>query len=129
MAKRSAPQFPGQLQQEIMHIVWRLGSGRVEDVRRELPRRHRRAYTTVQTVLNRLAERGLLGRERKGKAIVYRPRISETDYLARSVNEALADASEEARRGALARLVGDLDRRELDEIRKLAREARRRRGR
>jgi predicted transcriptional regulator len=129
MPKRETPQFPGQLQQEIMRVVWRLGEGRVEDVRKELPRRRRGAYTTVQTVLNRLAERGLLGRRRDGKAIVYSPRISEGDYLARSFSETLAEASDDARRAALAQLVGDLDQNELDEIRALARQAQHRRGR
>jgi predicted transcriptional regulator len=33
----------------------------------------------VQTVLNRLAERGLLSRERAGTTIIYKPRISEAE--------------------------------------------------
>ena len=113
-------QFQGELQQEVMRAVWDLGKARVEDVRGALPRSRRGAYTTVQTVLNRLAERGLLKRERAGNVIVYSPRISEGDYLARSVSRTLASASEDARRAALANLIGDLDQGELDELRKLA---------
>ena len=106
-----------------MRVVWRLGRGTVEDVRGALPKPG--AYTTVQTVLNRLADRGLLGRERVGNAIEYSPRISEADYLASSLNRTLAGASDEARRGALAALVGELKSSELSEIRRLAGRVRR----
>jgi predicted transcriptional regulator len=109
----------GDLQEQIMRVMWRLGRGSVEDVRRAL--RRPGAYTTVQTVLNRLAERGLLERERVGNAIQYSPRLSEADYLAESLHRALAGASDEARRAALAALVGDLEPSEFSEVRKLAR--------
>ncbi len=102
----------------------------MEQVRQQLPRRFRdSAYTTVQTVLNRLAERGLVRRRREGRAILYAAKVSETDYYSRSLRNALAPASAEARRAALAQLVGDLKPGELAEIESLAREAARRRKR
>jgi predicted transcriptional regulator len=116
----------GDLQEQIMRVMWRLGNGSVEDVRRAL--RKPGAYTTVQTVLNRLAERGLLERERIGNTIRYTPRLSEADYLARSLSSTLAGASDDARRAALASLVGDLKPAELSEIQELASRTRRRRG-
>jgi len=64
------PQIQGDLQAQIMTALWRLESGTVEQVRSGLPARYRGAYTTVQTVLNRLAERGLLVRSKRGNAIV-----------------------------------------------------------
>jgi len=78
----------GELQAQIMPVMWSLGSATVEQVRRGLPRRYRGAYTTVQTVLNRLAERGLLERERSGNLIVYRPR---TDSNARRLGRRVAE--------------------------------------
>lgn len=105
-----------------MRVLWRIGRGTVEDVRTALPKQARGAYTTVQTVLNRLAERGMLSRERVGNVIVYAPRIDEGDYLARSLRQTLTGASDAARRSALASLVGGLDKQELDEIQKLAEE-------
>lgn len=110
----------GSLQGQIMRVMWRLDRGSVEQVRKALPKRNRRAYTTIQTVLNRLAERGLLGREREGNVIFYSARVSEADYISSSLNRALSGASQEARRAALANLVGDLDPSELGEIRELA---------
>jgi predicted transcriptional regulator len=60
----------GSLQAEVMRIVWELSEATVDDVRAAQPRSRRAAYTTVQTVMNRLLERGLLERERRGKAFV-----------------------------------------------------------
>jgi predicted transcriptional regulator len=105
-----------------MHALWRIDQGTVEDVRSALPSRYRGAYTTVQTVLNRLAERGLLKRRKRGNAILYAPRISETDYVTESIDSTLIGASRDARRAALAQLVGQMDPDEIAELRALARE-------
>ncbi len=110
----------GELQTQLMSALWRLGAGTVEQVRSELPARYRGAYTTVQTVLNRLAERGLLSRHKVGNAIEYRPKVSEADYLTRSIARTLSGASTGARQAALAQLLATLDRDELSELRRLA---------
>ena len=88
-----------------MAVMWQIGEGTVADVRGALPSASRGAYTTIQTVLNRLAERNLLAREMVGNTITYRTRISEADYLTSSLRRTLAGASEEARSIAMARLV------------------------
>lgn len=122
----------GDLQTQLMAVLWRTGEGTVEQVRSGLPSRYRGAYTTVQTVLNRLTERGLLTREKQGKGFVYRPCLSESDYIARSIERTLAGASSQARQMALAQLVGGIDGGELSDLQQLAREVdakRKRRGR
>jgi len=112
----------GELQAQLMAAMWRLGAGTVEQVRAELPPRYRGAYTTVQTVLNRLTDRGLLSRRKVGNAFEYRPKVSEADYLSRSIARTLAGASSGARQTALARLIADLDKRELSELQQIARD-------
>jgi predicted transcriptional regulator len=113
----------GELQTQLMTVMWRLGSGSVEDVRQALPPRYRGAYTTVQTVLNRLSDRGLLSREKDGRNIVYRPSVTEAQYLSQTIRHTLAGASNDARQAALAELIGGLDSDELGELRKLAQQA------
>jgi predicted transcriptional regulator len=112
----------GELQTQIMTALWRLGSGRVEQVRGALPPRYRGAYNTIQTVLNRLTERGLLERRLVGNAFEYRPVMSEAEYLSRSISQALAGASIDARQAALAHLIGGLGKRELADLQQLARD-------
>lgn len=104
----SGTQIQGELQSQIMAVLWRIDRGSVEQVRKALPPRYQSAYTTVQTVLNRLATRGLLTREKSGNAIVYAPAFSEAEYLAKTVERTLASASAEARDAVLAQLIGDL---------------------
>ena len=111
----------GELQAQLMAVLWRSGSGTVEQVRSALPPRHQAAYTTIQTVLNRLVDRQMLARRKDGRMIVYRPRVSEAEYVSRSIERTLATASVDARQAALAKLIGDLDAGELSDLQDLAR--------
>ena len=110
----------GELQTQLMAALWRLGAGTVEQVRSEIPLRYRGAYNTIQTVLNRLADRGLLSRRKVGNAFEYRPKISEADYLSRSIASTLSGASVDARQVALARLIAELDKDELSDLQRIA---------
>jgi predicted transcriptional regulator len=116
----------GDLQAQIMSAMWRLEAATVEEVRSALPTRYRGAYNTVQTVLNRLADRGLLIRRRRGNAIEYRPKLTEAEFRSRSIASTLAGASSGARQAVLAQLVDGLDEQQLDELRRLAKGKRRR---
>jgi predicted transcriptional regulator len=117
----------GSLQAEVMRTVWELSEATVDDVRAAQPRSRRAAYTTVQTVMNRLLERGLLERERRGKAFVYRARYKESELVARSLRERLAGASADARRLALLNLVEELEPDELDALARYTNQVRRER--
>lgn len=107
-------QLQGGSQIEVMRAVWRTGGGTVDDIRSALPAEFRSGYNTVQTLLNRLTDRGLLerspGRSSRGPTakIVYRPAVSEEDYLAESIERTLDGATPEARRLAIARFIGRL---------------------
>ena len=103
-----------------MVALWRVEAGTVEQVRSALPARYRGAYTTIQTVLNRLTERGLLAKQRDGLAYVYRPKLTETEYLSRTIETTLSGTSTEVRQAVLASLVGGLDGEELAALRELA---------
>lgn len=70
------------------------------------------AYTTVMTVLHRLFTKGLLGRERVGRAYRYTPLLSESELVASRMAGALKVARD--RRASLSRFVEDLS--DTDEI-------------
>lgn len=130
MLRPTKGELQGELQVELMHALWRLRQAGVEEIRQDLPARFRAsAYNTVQTVLNRLAERGLVKRERRGRAIHYSPRLSEADYYSRSLRQTLAPVSGEARRTILAQLVGDMGPDERGEIEVLSEQVARKRQR
>lgn len=124
MAQEDALDVRGDLQAEVMAAVWRLREATVEDVRALQPGRRRSATSTVQTVMNRLVERGLLTRTRRGKAFVYRARYEEADYVARSIGGRLRLLSPETRHEVLLQIVGELDGDEMDALARRAEQIR-----
>lgn len=75
------------------------------------------AYTTVMTILTRLWKKGLLERERSGRAYVYAPKVSEADLAAARMHEHLARAGDPE--AALSRFVGALSQRDEKALRKI----------
>lgn len=71
----------GELQAAILSVVLKRGSCTVRDVHQELSEKRTIAYTTVLTVMTRLAERGVLSRETRGNAGLFSPARS-TDRTA-----------------------------------------------
>jgi predicted transcriptional regulator len=64
------------------------------------------AYTTTMTVLTRLWEKGLLARERDGRAYRYRAAVGEAAHAAGRMEAALAAATD--RQAALGHFVDSL---------------------
>lgn len=71
----------GELEAEIMDVLWTSGEGRVSDVCDALgPEAN---YKTVMTVMNRLVEKRALRRDRASRAFTYRPVESRDAFLER----------------------------------------------
>lgn len=75
------------------------------------------AYTTVMTVMARLYDKGLLRRQREGRAWSYRPSSSREAYAASTMAQALRTADN--RTAALLHFVADLDPAEAAALRRL----------
>jgi predicted transcriptional regulator len=75
----------------------------VRDVHEQLSATRDLAYTTVMTVLDRLAKKGLTQRERDGKAWRYRAAGPREELIADLMRDALDQAGD--RRAALVRFV------------------------
>lgn len=54
------------------------------------------AYTTVMTILVRLHDKGLIEREKTGRAFAYRPVVAETDVVAEQVRRLLERGNDRA---------------------------------
>ena len=67
----------GDLEADIMSVVWDKGQATVQEVQETLAPRRALAYTTIMTVMSRLAEKGLLTRAKEGRAFVYRPAMAQ----------------------------------------------------
>lgn len=80
----------GELETVVMDAVWTRGQATVQDVVDDLSRDRSLAYTTVMTVMSRLAEKGVLTRHKQGRAYLYEPAV-ERDSLAKSMLSSLVD--------------------------------------
>ncbi|MGA6164888.1 BlaI/MecI/CopY family transcriptional regulator [Amycolatopsis magusensis] len=83
----------GELERAVMDVLWdrgdHAGPVTVRAVADALAERNP-AYTTVMTVLDRLAKKGFVLRERDGRAWFYRPAAGRDAYVARLMLDALA---------------------------------------
>lgn len=63
----------------LMHVLWNRGTATVAEVVAALPKRPPTAYTTVQTLLTILEEKGYVAHDKVGRAFVFRPLIAQQD--------------------------------------------------
>lgn len=59
-----------------MNTLWPMGEGTVREIRDRLAERRTRAYTTIMTIMDRLARKGVVDRRKTGRKYIYRPRLS-----------------------------------------------------
>jgi predicted transcriptional regulator len=105
----------GDLERAVMDVLWdRPGPATVREVCAALDGRDL-AYTTVMTVLDRLAGKGMVERERAGRAWSYRPAAAREAYIARLMLDALDLAGE--RDAALVRFARSVSGTEAEVLR------------
>jgi predicted transcriptional regulator len=77
--RKSAPvrELPPRLELDCLKALWTLGEGNVKQVRDLLATDRDLAYTTVMTVLDRLARRGGVERRKVGRSFVYLPILTQ----------------------------------------------------
>ena len=73
------------LELDCLRVLWPMGEGTVRDIREALRASTPRAYTTIMTILDRLARKGTVSRRKAGRAWVYSPNISAANARARAV--------------------------------------------
>ena len=91
MDENQAEVRPGSLSDSellVLKVLWDRGSGTVREVNAELSRRGRRwAYTTVQTLLSRLQQKGCVASDKEDVAHTYRPTVSRHELLQQRLDE------------------------------------------
>lgn len=79
-----------RLEMEIMGAVWALGPASVREIQEHLPEHKRPAYTTVQTIIYRLEEKGAVRRVKKiGNAHIFEAVITRKAAHGRLIDELL----------------------------------------
>jgi predicted transcriptional regulator len=125
-------QVLGDLEAEIMECVWDGGETSVRDVHRCLLERRDIAYTTVMTVMSRLAEKGLLVRRPEGRAYLYSPAVARDEFCVDIMKGLVDGVAGRMERPALTHFVETLtddDAAQLDLLAEIIAEKRRELGR
>ena len=116
----------GELEQAVLEALWDLDgtdaerpgtSGRAVHDRLQLGGGRDLAYTTVMTVLDRLARKNLVVRERDGRAFRYAPRLTRAAMTAELMREAL-EGTRGDREQALVSFVGEASEEDLAALRR-----------
>jgi BlaI family transcriptional regulator, penicillinase repressor len=75
------------LELDCMNTLWPLGEATVRDIRDRLAERRPRAYTTIMTIMDRLARKGVVERRKSGRAYIYRAHLSATDARSQALTQ------------------------------------------
>lgn len=117
----------GDLEADIMKVVWQKNPVTVRDVYEQLRIEKSLAYTTVMTIMSRLADKGLLLKAAQGNAYIYTPSVSEAEFAKMVVSEVLDGLMEEFAEPALSHMVDKLgaeDKEKLDKLEEIIKERR-----
>ncbi|HVJ69211.1 MAG TPA: BlaI/MecI/CopY family transcriptional regulator [Caulifigura sp.] len=105
---------PSERELDILKVLWDIGEAKVRDVHEALCRQQQTAFTTVQTLLRIMAEKGLVKQRIEGRTLYYSPRHTREQVSSRFLNRVFD--------GALDKLVINMLRAENvspDEMREL----------
>ncbi len=112
---------PSELEMQILGTLWRSGPLTVREVLTLLPDEKKRAYTSVLSVMQVMEKKGLLDRSREGLADRWRPRVKESQILGPFMKRLISNIFGGEASSAMQCLLkeAELDREQIDEIRKL----------
>ena len=92
---------PTAAELEILDILWEMRRATVGDIHKAISERRPTAYTTILKLMQIMREKGLVRRDEKGKAHVYRAAQSRSQTQTRLVSDLL----DKAFRGSALKLV------------------------
>jgi BlaI family transcriptional regulator, penicillinase repressor len=105
MGPAPAHELPPPLELECLKALWTLGEGSVRQVQDAIASERQLAYTTVMTVMDRLARRGCVRRKKNGRSFVYAPVLTQSAVRTLAVQDlvdCLFGGSEESLRQFLS---------------------------
>jgi BlaI family transcriptional regulator, penicillinase repressor len=98
------------LELDCMNTLWPMGQGTVREIRDSLAARRPRAYTTIMTIMDRLARKGVVERRKVGRAYMYSPNLSAEEARTQALGQVIENFFGGSREALLAQLNGDAPR-------------------
>ena len=125
---RSEQPTPGEL--EVLKILWACGPCTARHVWERLDQEPKRHYTSVNSLLNTMTDKGLLARHTEGRAFVFEAVVAREKTLAQLVEDLMGRAFEGSPGGLVLQVLGHCDPspEEMDEIAEIIQRYRKQRG-
>ncbi|MGH8202807.1 MAG: BlaI/MecI/CopY family transcriptional regulator [Steroidobacteraceae bacterium] len=98
-----------ELEYAVLSELWQLGAASVRDLHDRLGVPKGLVYTTTAKVVDRLREKRLIRRQRRGNAFLYRPRVAREEVERERARNAVARLLGSTPRAAVAALVEAVD--------------------
>jgi predicted transcriptional regulator len=108
---------------DILKVLWELGSGSVRQIRERMCPNGELAFTTVQTLLRIMDDKGLVSHKSQGKTFIYTPRYSRERATSRFVQQVFDGAMDQVIVSMLS--TSDASPEELKELEKIIAQNRR----
>lgn len=93
------------LELDVMNVVWKLGNATVRQIVEDMRAYRPLAYTTVQTVLTILTQKGFVEYSPKGRAYVYRPLVQPEGVRQETVSAVVDRLFEGSTRSLILHLI------------------------
>lgn len=121
MIRRKSLSPLGETEMEVLQHVWQLRKATVADVQELILKKRKVAYTTIMTVMKKLADKGYLQYEKDGATYVYEPAQSKEAVQQNLIQHLVARAFNGSPAALIQTLVKNetLSENERDEIRQL----------
>ena len=91
---------------DCMNALWPLQEATVRQVQQALSSRRPRAYTTIMTILDRMAQKGVVARRKVGRTYVYRANLKPADAQEKAIEQVVAGFFGGSREALAAHLAG-----------------------
>ncbi len=118
----------GRVQLRIMKVLWEKGRATAREITDALAKKEHSAHSTVQTLLRKLEAKGTAGHDVLDRTFIFYPLVTEETITRSATRELVTRLFDDSPAGLVAHLVKNerLSRKELDQIRKLIEEERKR---
>jgi predicted transcriptional regulator len=94
------------LELDCLNMLWPMGEGTVREIRDALAPRRPRAYTTIMTIMDRLARKGIVERRKNGRAYIYKPNLTAEDARAHALAQVIDSFFGGSKESVIAHLNG-----------------------
>lgn len=119
--KKGIRKILGDLETDIMEIIWAKGDLTVRQVYEIFKKERHSAYTTVMTVMSRLADKGLLKKLKQGNAFIYRATTTRDEFTESTLKKLINELMEDFAAPAISQFLDSMENVDPEKMEELSR--------